>query len=65
MENLIPTISKLQDIFATLQGTGSFAAGGGGVGEFGRLELPQIVVVGSQVYFLFTIWHQKGCLLNL
>lgn len=37
MESLIPVISKLQDVFST-------------IGE-SEIQLPQIVVIGSQVIF--------------
>ena len=42
MDQLIPVLSKLQDVFAAL-GTFASASSAGGA-----LDLPQIVVVGSQ-----------------
>jgi hypothetical protein len=53
IESLIPTISKIQDIFATVQSAGSW---GGKLDQIGAIELPQIVVVGSQVLFLFCVF---------
>jgi hypothetical protein len=52
IEDLIPTISKLQDIFAKVQSTGPW---GGKLEQMSEIELPQIVVVGSQVLFLHTV----------
>jgi len=46
MESLIPVINKLQDVFNTV-GTDS-------------IQLPQIVVVGSQVELKF-LWHVVFC----
>lgn len=43
MESLIPVISKLQDVFSTI-----------GYRE-SEVQLPQIVVIGSQVILLFVL----------
>jgi len=44
MDELIPVISKLQDVFAAVGGTTGIAHTTG----MGGLHLPQIVVLGSQ-----------------
>ena len=51
MESLIPVINKLQDVFNTV---GSDA-----------IQLPQIVVVGSQVISLFSLLSNPKDFLNV
>ena len=45
MENLIPVINKLQDVFNTVGAE--------------TIQLPQIVVIGAQVYFIFCMSFSK------